>query len=210
VRWWRVSIVTVLMLSSALAINLYSHGRPIPPRHDLHTFSSVVGSWQGSEISIDPRIVDILKADQLLLREYTADNKPPLSFFVAYYQSQRQGATVHSPRHCLPGAGWEPVEAGHMVIQDQHGNPQIVNRYVVQKGVDRLLVLYWYQMHGRIVASEYEGKAFLVWDALRLNRTDGALVRVMVPITDRETGAEQVARDFIRQISPLLHEYIPD
>jgi EpsI family protein len=203
-------LISLLLLGSAVAINLYSHGRPVPLRQQFQTFPTEIGAWTGEDVKIDPRVVKILRADQLLLREYRAAGQPPLSLFVAYYQSQRQGATVHSPKHCLPGAGWEPVEAGRMTLPGQGGRPQVVNRYIVQKGMDRLLVLYWYQMHGRIIASEYAGKIYLVWDALRLNRTDGALVRVMVPISGQESGAERVARDFIREMTPVLQRYIPD
>ena len=135
---------------------------------------------------------------------------------IAAGQSQRQGDAVHSPLNCLPGAGWQPVSKAALPVpvQLRGGTTTIeVNRYVIEKGIDRQLVLYWYQSHGRVIASEYTGKFMLVADAIRLNRTDTALVRVVVPIPkdgpSPEAQAEETARSFVQAIVPVLDPYIP-
>jgi EpsI family protein len=209
-RWWRVNFVAALLLSTAFVLNLYSHGTSVTTRRPLTGFPVKIGVWAGQDIKLDARILGILKADQLLSRQYATADKPPLYLFIAYYETQKQGETIHSPKNCMPGAGWEPIESGYTTLTDERGRSLIVNRYLVEKGVNRQLVFYWYQMHGRAVASEYKGKMYLVWDAIRHNRTDGAVVRVSVPVTGEEPSAELVAKEFIRQISPLLHEYMPD
>jgi EpsI family protein len=120
---------------------------------------------------------------------------------------------MHSPLNCLPGAGWSPVSFRRMDI-DVPANGSVerrinVNRYVIEKGVDRQLVLYWYQAHGRVVASEYWGKFYLVLDAIRTNRTDGALVRIVAPIRSSEDDAEAQAVAFAQALFPLLGKYLP-
>jgi EpsI family protein len=125
---------------------------------------------------------------------------------------------MHSPLNCLPGAGWEPVSKAPLSVAVPGASPDapdpeiVINRYVIQKGIDRELVLYWYQSHGRVVASEYWGKFYLVRDAVRLNRTDGALVRVIAPIVgdDGEGRAEATAVQFIQTLFPALSGYLPD
>jgi len=135
---------------------------------------------------------------------------------MGYYGSQRQGDTIHSPLNCLPGAGWTPVSQGQLAIAnaDGAGRDIIVNRYIVQKGLERQLVLYWYQSHGRVVASEYWSRAFLINDAIRLNRTDGSLVRVIAPIAvdadDSGAAAQDLAEEFVRVLFPQLPSYLPN
>ena len=124
---------------------------------------------------------------------------------------------MHSPLNCLPGSGWEPVSHRMLDVTVPRKNAEAatigVNRYVIRKGLDRQLVLYWYQSHGRVVASEYWGKFYLVTDAVRYGRSDTAIVRVIVPISsqgsDAESQAERMAVSFVRQSFPLLEDYIP-
>jgi EpsI family protein len=145
----------------------------------------------------------------MLTRAYSSPNSYTLGLYVAYFQSQRQGQTIHSPKNCVPGSGWTPVESKRETIEVGAGERVNLNLYMVQSGLDRQVVLYWYQSHGRTVASEYIAKMDMVLDAIELNRTDGALVRVSLPIEDDAAAAEKIAREFVRQIYPLLKEYIP-
>ena len=137
---------------------------------------------------------------------------------MGYYGTQRQGASIHSPLNCLPGAGWIPVEQGRLalnVASSPNGPRRTieVNRVVIEKGLDRQLVLYWYQSHDRVIASEYWGKIYTVVDAIRLNRTDAALVRVIAPIKSRDPGAleaaEPAASGFVEALFPQLGKYLP-
>ncbi len=208
--WSRVGVVLALLLGSAIFLRDLSHGESTPMRKPLDSFPTALGVWEGKDLPLDPRVEDALKADARLLRQYLAVQRPPVWLFIAYYKSQRLGETIHSPRSCLPGAGWEPVAGAHEVVQVAGGRTVVLNRYLVQKGVDRQLVFYWYQSHGRTIANEYRAKAYLVADAIRLNRTDGALVRVSVPFLGDEAQAERVAQEFLGEIYPLLGQYIPE
>src|SRR5437764_9538068 len=113
---------------------------------------------------------------------------------MAYFPTQRTGSTIHSPQNCLPGSGWVPVEFSRVEVPLRGSDNIRVNRYVIGKGLDRMLVIYWYQAHGRVVASEYWAKFYLVEDAIRMNRSDGALVRLMTPIGQNESAASAQQR----------------
>jgi EpsI family protein len=177
-----------------------------------------VGKWRGvQEPPLDSSVLALLRLDDYLTRAYFDPTQDGVGLYIGYYGSQRQGDTMHSPQNCLPGAGWEPVSRSMLPIAVSSGaaalDPEIVvNRYLIQKGVDQQLVLYWYQSHGRVVASEYWAKYYLVRDAIRLNRTDGALVRVIVPLVENTgaTQAERVAVEFVKALFPLLDGYLPD
>jgi EpsI family protein len=169
-----------------------------------------MGSWRfAQEGLIDADTQAVLKADDLLNRFYV---KGPLgaNLFVAAFRSQRNGKAPHSPKNCLPGSGWTPLNSSVVAIDVGRGMPIEVNRYVVAHGDERSLVLYWYQSRDRAIASEYIAKFWVVVDAMRLNRTDTALVRVVLPIVDRDEGAaNQAANDFVRSFYGTLREYLP-
>ncbi len=129
--------------------------------------------------------------------------------YVGYYQSQRQGSTIHSPKNCLPGAGWQPMKSDHITIPVGAGDLIEVNKVMIEKGIEKQVVLYWYQSRGRVIASEYWAKIYLVLDAIGMNRTDGALVRVISPVVDSERMAEQQAVDFVKELYPLLGRHLP-
>jgi EpsI family protein len=176
-----------------------------------------LGEWRGAQQPPLPHdILAVLGVDDYLTRAYFTPAKAGVGLYVGYYGSQRQGDTMHSPLNCLPGAGWQPVSQTTMPVSVPAGADAaagertiVVNRYMIEKGLDRQLVLYWYQSHGRVVASEYWGKFYLIRDAVRLNRTDGALVRVIVPVTGDEQAAETHAVQFIKVLFPTLGGYLP-
>lgn len=181
------------------------------------SFPMDIAPWKAVNAPpMDDEVLKVLGVDDYLSRIYYRPGGDHVGLYMGFYASQRQGDTIHSPLNCLPGAGWEPVEEGRLTIPnvDGRGRNITVNRYVVQKGLDRQMVLYWYQAHGRVVASEYTSKAYLIHDAIRLNRTDGSMVRVIAPIDSRIDGhaatAEQLAAEFVRVIFPLLPAYLPE
>jgi EpsI family protein len=134
----------------------------------------------------------------------------PVQLYVGYYASQRTGDTIHSPKNCLPGAGWDPVHSGYATIAVPGGRQIIVNEYVIQQGLNKQLVFYWYQGRGRVVASEYAGKFWMVADAITRNRTDGALVRLVTPMNDAESKARARLESFTQLVFPRLDELIPN
>jgi len=209
-NWWRVGLALGILLGSGVVLRALSHGEPIPIRAPLDSFPRALGPWTGEDLPLDPRVDNALKADARLLRQYLAAQGTPVWLFIAYYKTQRLGETVHSPKSCLPGAGWEPVSGTRVPVAVAPGRTIILNRYLVQQGMDRQLVFYWYQSHGRAIANEYRAKAYLVMDGIKMNRTDGALVRVSVPLLRDEVEGEKTAREFIQQMYPFLAQYIPE
>jgi len=199
----------LIVLQGAL---IYSAVRPeaIPAGRPLSMLPGTLGSWNFlQEGVIDRDTREILKADDLLNRFY-ASGSMGANLFVAAFRSQRNGKAPHSPKNCLPGSGWTPLNSGQVPIDVGRAMPIVVNRYVVAHGDDRSLVLYWYQSRDRAIASEYTAKFWVVVDAMRLNRTDTALVRVVVPIVNRdEDAAAKSATDFVRSFYGTLREYLP-
>jgi EpsI family protein len=144
-----------------------------------------------------------------LIRAYGENAADPgFTLYVGYYESQTQGKTIHSPRNCLPGSGWEALAFRSEQIQTADG-PIIVNRYLVQRGDDRALVLYWYQGRGRVAASEYRVKLDLLRDAALDRRTEEALVRVMVPIRGDESDSMQMAERVAAEVVPAVFRALP-
>jgi EpsI family protein len=212
----RIGIVGVLLLISAGVIAKASRIEDVPPREPFSRFPMQIGSWRGENNEpFSAEILKVLGTDDYLSRFYYTD-KAIAGLYVAYYKSQRQGDTMHSPLNCLPGAGWQPLDKSYLPIQvsDASGvqSEITVNRYIIEKGLDQQVVLYWYQSHGRVIANEYRSKIFMVYDAARLNRSDAALVRV----TSAKLGsngslqeAEARAVQFVKEAFPLMGRFLP-
>ena len=203
VRFW---LMIVLLAGATLGLRLLSHGEAIPLSKPLSTLPTRLQSWRGADVPIEPRFLEALGVSDYVSRVYQESNQPPVTLYVGYYKSQRTGQSIHSPKNCLPGAGWEPVSAGRIDLTLPNGERAPVNLYVIENGLRRQVVLYWYQSHGRIIASEYWGKIYMVLDALRLNRTDAALVRVSAPVQ----ASERVARAEVVSFAQQLLFQFPD
>ncbi|MCX6545031.1 MAG: VPLPA-CTERM-specific exosortase XrtD [Acidobacteria bacterium] len=213
----RALVVSACLLAGAGALGAATRTEAIPLHQRLVTLPQTIGAWEGTgDQTLDRNVLGQLRVDDYLNRGYRAPGRPGISLYVGYYESQRQGQTMHSPLNCMPGAGWEPVYRGRIAIPavDNGTASQTaeINQLVVQKGLDRLLVLYWYQAHGRIIASEYWGKIYTVVDAIRLNRSDAALVRVIVPISPQDTTDGQAATatglEFVSELLPVLTKHL--
>lgn len=211
-RDWRLFLSIGLIVASIAGLNLYSQGSAPARSQELSSFSATIGIWTGRDIPIDEGVLDVLKASDVLNRVYTdSSGTSNIGMFVAYYDSQRRGGAIHSPKNCLPGAGWEIAESRIVPIAlPGRAEPGRVNQVVIENGLNKQLVLYWYQSQGRIVASEYTAKMCLLWDAATKNRTDGAIVRLVVPLqNNNEEAALKQAQDFLNQAFPNLQELIP-
>jgi len=208
---WRHFIPVVLALAATGAFLQARDGTEIvPPHDDLSSFPPQIQNWRGRDLHLTQGELEVLGPGQFLMRDYD-EPASAVNLFIAFFPSQRSGDTIHSPKNCIPGSGWTPSESGRISILRADGTSILVNRYIVAKGANRALVLYWYQAHGRVTASEYWAKVFLVADAIRLGRTDGALVRVVTPIhgEDGQASAQAVALEFVHELLPLLDRYIP-
>ena len=145
------------------------------------------------------------------MRRYVDGAGRGLWLYVAYWESQRRGAQIHSPRNCLPGSGWEPLEAGVITVPVAAGASRItINRYVVQKERDSMLVLYWYQSQGRAIAGEVEARMQMAKSAMVRNRTDGALIRVSSPISGSLAATEARLVAYVQAIYPRLADHLPE
>lgn len=209
----RFFVAAFLIVAASLFLRARTHGEIFPPRLALQSFPHQIGNWSGDDITIDKDTLQVLGPGDFLLRVYTDPQQrlPYIDLFIAYFPSQSTNDTMHSPKNCLPGAGWAPVESRRMTLDVPGHAPFPVNRYLIAKGDSRQVVLYWYWAHDRGVASEYWAKYYLVTDAIRMNRSDGSLVRVTTPLLADETpdAAQQRLMPFVAQIIPKLQTYIP-
>ncbi len=202
-------ILSVVLIAQGAVFYGLSRPEPKSLAKPLGAFPATVGDWrivrQGA-IDLD------IGADDYLTRDYASGNGGGANLFVAFFKSQRAGQSPHSPKNCLPGSGWVwTVSDTIRIAVVGRREPLDVNRYVVSKGEEKALVLYWYQSRDRVVASEYKAAAFVAWDALRYNRTDTALVRVVVGIHDgRQDVATSTGVEFVRAIFPQLRRILPE
>src|SRR5258708_23390043 len=190
----------------------YSRGETPPVARSLETFPTDLGKWRMCEQGVMEReIKEVLRADDYVTRDYAASNAEVANLFVAFFKTQRAGQTPHSPKNCLPGSGWVwTVSDAIPVTVTGRETPIEINRYVIAKGEDKAVVLYWYQSRDRVVAKEYQAAAYVAWDALRHNRTDTSIVKVTVRIiNNHEETATQTGVDFIHSFFPTFRQYVP-
>ena len=221
-RYWTV----VLFMFVTLALLLHrGDADNVPPSQPLSQMPSTIDGKVAEDIPLEDDVLAVLGKGDFLNRLYTTPRmqqasttgaKPgaslPVGLFIGYFATQRTGQSIHSPQHCLPGAGWTFESSRYTNLDDIQGKRYNVGEYVINNGESKQFVIYWYQAHGRSIANEYKAKAYMLADAIRYNRTDGALVRVITPIAGNEQVAD--ARDrvvrFTSQMTPYLPQFIPN
>jgi EpsI family protein len=206
-------VLSLFLILQAAVLYGFNRNELRPEGRPLAEFPTSLNGWAlFQEGVIEEDVQRILRADDLLNRTYASPIAAgPTNLFIAAFRSQRNGQAPHSPKNCLPGNGWVPSVSDVIQI-DVPGRPQPleVNRYVVQKGDAASLVLYWYQSRDRAVASEYKAKFYVVADAIRYNRTDTALVRVVVPVVNRDSKAAlETAKQFVRDSYGTVRAFLP-
>jgi EpsI family protein len=183
-------------------------------RKEFMDFPMLLGDWNGKADPMADIYVGALQVDDYLLANYVNNQKQGVNLYVAYYGSQSKGASIHSPRICMPGGGWEMKTLTQRLVDGvQTGSkPLQLNRAEIQLGESRQLVYYWFQMHGRGFSNEYLLKWFVFWDALNINRTDAALIRVVTPLRPGESYVDAESRlvDFVKVLNPNMSDYVPD
>jgi EpsI family protein len=207
-------ILTVVLFAQASLFYGFSRRENVPDHRPLERFNLPTSSnWKVlEEGKLDAETLEVLKADDILSRFYgNPVTGEQATLFVAFFETQRTGKAPHSPKNCLPGSGWVPSQSGVTEIAvPGEDKPIRVNQYIVSRGQNQSVVLYWYQSRTRVVASEYEAKIFTVTDAIRYNRSDTALVRVVVNVGDGNTQkAEKTAADFVQSFFEPLKTYLP-
>lgn len=209
---FRFGLLLVLILSVGAVVNAWSYlGEAHVERKALKDFPQTIGAWQrtGTDQLLDDETLKVLKASDYLLRDFRKPQGPVANLYVGYYATQRTGATYHSPLNCLPGSGWQLSEPGKATVGLPDGSSFVANKYVIENGENRSLMIYWYQGRGRNVASEYWGKIYTVFDSVRLRRSNGAMVRVTVPVRGSVEDAEKAAIEFSSAASVVLPEFVP-
>ena len=182
-------------------------------RQELKGLPAALGEWKQrrQDTRFDQATEAVLKADDYVLREYALPDGRVASLYVGYYSTQRAGSTYHSPLNCMPGSGWTLSEPASITIKPADGSPAFeANRYVIQNASERHALVYWYQGRGRAVASEYRDKLYTVWDSMRRRRSDGAMVRVIVPIGGSEQESLNLAAALAAEVAPELPRFVPN
>jgi exosortase D (VPLPA-CTERM-specific) len=211
------SFIAAVTLLAFLVVAAWATPRPaeiVPARTAFVQFPLELAGWQGHRESLDGIYTDQLQLDDYLLADFSDGVGAPVNFYVSWYNSQRKGEAVHSPRACLPGGGWQIREFDQRTLDGvtPGGRPLRVNRAVVELGNQRELVYYWFQQRGRIIDNEFAVKGYLFLDALTRHRTDGAMVRLITAYreTDGDDRADARLTGFAKQVVPLLPQYVPD
>jgi len=209
---FRFAFAAVVLACTAIVLDLRRNYEVLAPGQPLDSLPHQLGVWQGLDLRIASDVRGVLGQGDFLARRYQEASYPAsyVELFMAYFASQRDGETIHSPHHCLPGDGWFPLESSRIMLALPGAVPFPANRYLIAKGDDRTLVLYWYWAHGRASANEYWVKYHLVADAIRLNRTDGAMIRVSTPIgAETVDAAQQRITAFTEELVPIINHYAP-
>ena len=209
----RFAVLLIAIVAVGVVVNTWSYlGEARVDRKQLKDFPVEVGEWRRAKPDklLDDATMAVLRASDYVLRDYRRADGQEANFYVGYYASQREGATYHSPLNCLPGSGWALSKPDKVMVPLPDGSQFAANKWVIENGSDRSLMLYWYQGRGRQVASEYWGKVYTVIDSVRLRRSDGAMVRVTVPLGESEDAALKSALDLSASAVAALPEFVPN
>jgi EpsI family protein len=213
----RFPILLVVLLIAGTLVNTWHYlGEAHVERKTLKDFPKQVGTWAqtGGDEQLSSETMAVLKASDYLVRNYRNQNGKVANYYIGYYATQRDGSTYHSPLNCLPGSGWVMSDPGTINISPKGRAPFVANKYLIQNGEQQELLVYWYQGRGRAVASEYWGKVYTVLDSVRMRRSDGAMIRIIIPVATTDVAnlqsASDLASDFAADSSAILPEFVPD
>jgi EpsI family protein len=210
---YMVTLSLMLLVQGSLFYAVALRDETTPPVAPLKSFPTGAGTWQMyKDVPIEKEVQEVLKADDTLNRIYAKPDGRLAFLYMAFFKTQRSGQAPHSPKNCLPGAGWESLEADPITINvPGRSEPILTNRYLVAHGNEKSVVLYWYQSHNRIIAGEFSAKFWLIADSIKYRRSDSALVRVVVPVLHGEAdAATQTAVEFVQAMFPAISRQLPN
>ena len=207
----RILVACALMVSTLLAVRSFSQVKDFNTKKPLSTFPKKIGNWVGTEEHFPEKIYQVLGVDDSFLCTYFDPKGREIQLYIGFYKSQRKGDLIHSPKHCLPGSGWNITEASNIVIDTGFSKPKTIKaiKLRVEKGKSKQVTLYWFQSRGRFISSEYMQKIYLVWDSILRNRTDGSFIRLISPVYDSEKETVAMMKDFAKKLVPILNQYLP-
>ena len=231
---WSIVIATLMLAGTWGILESFTHDEDVLFKKPFKQFPRTLSDrWKGQDLTLDEEALQTLQLSDYLMRVYTPTQQSgaspdrevkhetllsgskgrlqygPIWLYIGYYQSQRTGATYHSPKNCLPGAGWQFIDSEYVSVSLPQTTSVTINKVLIQKGLDQQVILYWYQDRGRTVASEYWAKAYMIWDAMTINRTDGSLVRIAIPVIKSPEEAYLQGLQFLQDVWPSLVEYLP-
>ena len=200
------------MILTMVLMSYMGNGEDIQPNKPLSTFPVEIGDWLGQETRFDQEIYDAVGVDDSFLCNYQSSDGRQVQLYIGFYQSQREGDLIHSPKNCMPGGGWNIIRTSLEDLTIPDSNPENIKliKLDLQKGDQRQIVLYWFQSRGRFISSEYLQKIYLVIDSITRHRTDGSFVRLISPVRNgyEEKTLEEL-KDFAKLLIPVLQEYLP-
>lgn len=209
--WPRFLIAIILLLGTFAIANTFELHEKIPTRKPFSQFPMVIGNWRGARQIMDSQFIDRLKFTDYISANYYDRQGKAINFYVAYYDDQRKGESIHSPETCLPSSGWDFREAGLVLIAVGERSVS-VNRAVMEKDAYKEIAYYWFPMRGKILTKLYQIKVNNFWDSVTKNRTDGAMVMIMTPIYPSENPkqVEDRLRQFVADVRPVLKDFLPE
>lgn len=199
----------IIILTSAAAINHAQQKEIVPPRESFNTFPMTIGKWHGFSYPFINNENSILRLADYLQANYQSQHQT-INLYIGYASTQHDGFVPHSPKACIPGGGWEVLSVTNPAIALSSGKTIHVTRLLIDRGMDKQVVYYWFHQRGRDLGNEYSMKFALLEDAIRINRTDGAIVRLTMPVTEDTATTDRDLRHFLRRVYPLLPRYIPN
>jgi len=204
--------IAAIMLLTSVCISYLSKVNDQPLVRNFSAFPMHISNWQGTTSRFDEKVYEVLGVDDSILANYRNEKGENIQLYIGYYSSQREGEIIHSPKNCMPGSGWKIMHTSQVPIgvSNEKGEPVKVIKLLLQNGPQRQVAFYWFHSRGRVVASEYSEKIYLVWDAITKQRTDGSFVRLLSPVEgyDEKQTTETLKR-FTQQLFPILKEFIP-
>jgi len=205
----RSVILSILMISTFIYLHFMSHGQPVSPLKPFSTFPKTIEEWRGVESFFSKKIYEAVGVDDSALISYKNKKGQNVQLYIGYYNSQKEGDLIHSPKNCMPGSGWEITKIS---LEDVKLSPEkAINiiKLILEKDAHKQIVLYWFHSRGRIINSEYKQKIFLVIDSIFRKRTDGSFVRLISPVEKTEIETLKYMKEYTAKVFPILNEYIP-
>jgi EpsI family protein len=206
------TLITLAILLITAAVTFFAgQTEKITPNKPFSEFPLEIDEWKGVTSELDEKVYNILGVEDYILANYRKPSGEMVNLYVGFYQSQKEGDIIHSPKNCMPGAGWHIAKtAVETVPLDNTGKSMKVIKLLLQKGPEKQIVLYWFQSRGRIISSEYMEKVWLVLDSIFRHRTDGSFVRLITPVVKDEAASGNLLNEFAQKAFPYLNEHIPN
>lgn len=208
IKYKRTLILAAVMLCGFFLLKYTASSENIVLKKSFSYFPKKINQWQGEKKFFDKKVYDVLGVDDSLLMDYKSPDNEFVQLYIGYYQSQKEGDLIHSPKNCMPGSGWNIVDSGIEKVDIGEKTIKVI-RLNLKKGSSEQTVLYWFHSRGRIISSEYFQKIWLVIDSLTKRRTDGSFVRLITPVKENREKSLELLKDFTAEIFPYINEYIP-